>query len=165
MTLKRKLLSLRHVLRLLPELLSHLGTLESLLPKLVALEPILDKIGGLDNRVSELAILEATVPRLQSLDEALAKIERLGQIRQIETVVVQSNGNGHNHDLDRLKVLSKFAQLTGKAKEIETEWQKIQQDEHDAHFSYQVFRGRNEVEYAYKKGIVDGIKWCVDRFS
>lgn len=168
MTIKRRLLSLRHTLRLLPEVLSHLDSLETLLPKIVALGPILDRLGNMDKKISELEILEATVPRLEALDKALAKIERLGHVEAVpiqHTVPVAVSSNGHDHDLNRLKILSKFVALEGKAREIEQEWQKIQQDEHDSFFAFQVFRGRNEVEHAYRKGITDGIKWCVERFS
>lgn len=66
--------------------------------------------------------------------------------------------SGHMASLQVLK-------LSGRAKEIEKEWQKIQQDEHNAVFANQVFNGRNGEEVAYRKGIVEGIKWCVDRFS
>lgn len=69
------------------------------------------------------------------------------------------------HQLRRLKALWKFANLGTKAREIEVEWQKIQQDEHDAFFCFQVFKGNTQADYAYKKGVADGIKWCVERFS
>jgi len=62
-------------------------------------------------------------------------------------------------------VLWRFCKLLGKAKEIEIEWQRIQQDEHDAYFKFQIFRGNEQAEHAYKKGIAEGIKWCLNRFS
>lgn len=70
-----------------------------------------------------------------------------------------------DHEVSRLRLLAQFSTVGGKALEIEKEWQRIQQDEHDSFFEFQVTRGNNEKEYAYKKGIADGIKWCVKRFS
>lgn len=70
------------------------------------------------------------------------------------------------HALNRWKILYRFVCLMGKAREIELEWQRIQQDEHDFNYAFQT--GMNEdkqARYLYKKGIADGIKWCVDRFS
>jgi len=169
MTIKRRLLLLRHVFKLLTRLFNQLDALESILPKLTALGPILEKIGDLDKRVSELAILEATVPRLIQLDEALMRLQRLGHetpaVTTQQPVPVAVSSNGHDQEMNRLKLLSQFVKLSGKAQEIELEWQKIQQDENNAYFAYQVMRGDATREHAYRKGIVDGIKWCVNRFS
>lgn len=65
---------------------------------------------------------------------------------------------------NRMKLLEKFSLLDAKSKEIEAEWQKIQQDEHNATFAFQSGRS-NEVDASYKKGVADGVKWCLNRFS
>jgi len=166
MRIEERITGLRDALVLLPGVLRQLDSLESLLPKLEALGPVLDRIGGLDERVGDLAIIEQAAPRLESLDNALERLHSLGQ-KEPKALMAQEKpmANTVNHDLERLKMLSKFAALVGKAKEIEQEWQKIQQDEHDSFFAFQVMRGSNEREYAYKKGIADGIKWVINRFS
>lgn len=69
-----------------------------------------------------------------------------------------------DREVSRLRLLAQFAGMKGKAEEIEKEWQRIQQDEHNAHFAFQILRGNNESEYLYKKGIAEGIKWCIDHF-
>jgi len=155
MTINKRFLRLRRLLKFIPRLLAHLEILETYLPRLEALDGLLVRLDGFDER-------------LKALDRALLKMENIDKMKPAEVLVpAVSNGNGHSddHDLNRLKILGKFVQLAGKAQQIEKEWQKIQQDEHDAFFAFQVFRGKNEVEHAYKKGVTDGIKWCVDRFS
>lgn len=67
--------------------------------------------------------------------------------------------------MTRIKLLWRFVKLYPKAKEIELAWQKIQQDKHDFDFKNQVGRGTAEAELAYKRGIVDGIKWIINTFS
>jgi hypothetical protein len=70
------------------------------------------------------------------------------------------------HALTRLALLWRFVQFTGKSEAIEQEWQRIQQDEHDFKYAFQT--GMNEEtqgKYLYKKGIADGIKWCLKNFS
>lgn len=76
----------------------------------------------------------------------------------------KKNGKANVHEVARLKLLMKFSHLKGRSEEIEKEWQRIQQDEHDSYFEFQVLRGQNELEHAYKKGIREGIQWCIDRF-
>lgn len=150
----RRLLHLRRLLRLIPKLLKALDILEVLQPKLEA----------------DLLILEETVRKFENLDACLSRIESAGR-RPVEAqaVAVAATKNGthaeERYGWNRLQMIAKFASLTGKAKEIEQEWQRIQQDEHDEHFAFQVLRGSNESTYLYKKGIADGIKWCVEHFS
>lgn len=67
--------------------------------------------------------------------------------------------------MNRFRILWRFCSLLGKREEIEREWQKIQQDEHDEFFRFQIYKGIAGDQLAYKRGIVDGIKWCIDRFS
>lgn len=126
------------------------------------------KLGDLDTKVSALEVLERTVPKIERLDEALGRLHSL-EAPQARVMVVaeHSNGKAHSvpHEWDRLKVLSKFTNLAGKAEAIEQEWQRIQQDEHNEFFAMQIMHGNNESAYLYKKGIVDGIKWCVNHFS
>jgi|GEM_PF-2683705 len=68
------------------------------------------------------------------------------------------------HFVARVLLIRRFFRLVGMAREIELEWQKIQQDKNDAHFALHSLRGNAELEYIYRKGIEDGIKWCVKRF-
>lgn len=152
MTLNRRFLRLRRLLKLVPRLLSHADVLEAFLPRLVALDAILGRLEGFDDR-------------LKALDKALYRMEKIGK-EEAQPVAVVTHSNGkHDYEEGRIKMLGKFVALAGKGREIELAWQKIQQDEHDAFFAFQIFQGRNEVDYAYKKGIADGVKWCVERFS
>lgn len=49
---------------------------------------------------------------------------------------------------------------------IESEWQKLQQEEHDTLYGFQVrLREDQKQDHSYKKGIVDGVKWCMERFK
>lgn len=137
--------------------------LVDLIPKLAALNQILERLSSIDMRITELDVLHATasVAKLESLDASLRKIE---QIAVSNPVPVKVGSNGH--DVKRLQVLSKFSQLSGKARDIELEWQRIQQDEHDALYAFQcTLREENKQDYYFKKGIVEGIKWCVNHFS
>ena len=70
------------------------------------------------------------------------------------------------HELNRLKMAEKFKTLSERASEIEEEWRRIQQDEHDALEAFQTtLKEDNKQDYYYKKGITEGIKWCINRFS
>jgi hypothetical protein len=186
---KRVVLSWR-ILRLLPKLefldeaLPELEAMQAIVPKLEALGKFLPKLRQLDSLIALVETMEAQLPdkdvlasitsKFIYLDEALGKIQSLGQV---PTVVYQeSNGHGQSmqatmikdreiiHGWNRMKLLSKFALLASKSREIELEWQRIQQDEHDATFAFRSGRS-NEVDASYKKGIADGVKWCVNRFS
>ena len=68
-------------------------------------------------------------------------------------------------NLTSIKLLWKFVRMVPQSKELELEWQKIQQDEHNEDFRYQVYKGRPDGELAYKRGFTDGINWCLKRFS
>jgi len=69
-------------------------------------------------------------------------------------------------ELRRLKLLSKFAGIAEKAREVELEWQRIQQDEHDFQFAFHTSKDEeSQAKYLYKKGIADGVKWCLNLFS
>lgn len=103
-----------------------------------------------------------TLPKLDELDVEFVKAEG-DQVKEAE--VAWKAGILDIHQLNRLRTLWRFCKLSSRAKEIESEWQKIQQNEHDEFFKFQVFRGSSKDELAYKKGITDGIKWCVERFS
>lgn len=74
-------------------------------------------------------------------------------------------GLDNKYELERLRLLIKFSKLLGKEKEIELEWQRIQQDEHDFKYAFQASVGEEtQAKYLYKKGIADGVKWCINRF-
>lgn len=184
---KRIVLSWR-IIRLLPKLefldkaLPELESMENIVPKLEALEKLLPKLNQFDRVIARLETMEAQLPdadalasitsKFEYLDSAVEKIKSLGTV----PVVVHSNGNGTTMQAtmikdreiidgwNRMKLLSKFALLASKGREIELEWQRIQQDEHDATFAFHSGRS-NEVDVSYKKGVVEGIKWCVNRFS
>ena len=66
----------------------------------------------------------------------------------------------------RLKLLYRFFKIADKARQVELEWQKIQQDEHDFKYAFQALPSEDsQSRYLYKKGIADGIKWCLKLFS
>lgn len=161
MTLFRKFIHLRRLFRLLPKLDKSLNELEALVPKL-------EKI-NLDKRIAEMGIINEFIPRFEQLDSALVKLADVG--KPIEVRVMESPKKKpvldltEQHELNRLRMLSKFVALSGRAREIELEWQRIQQDDNDETFAFKMLRGQNENMYFYKKGIVEGIKWCVNRFT
>lgn len=145
-----------------------LSAAERLIPKLECLDSILPKLSALGNQVPELEILGQIVPKFEQLDAALAKLGELGKPVPLAVVPVvdqSKNGSKFDHEWNRLKMLGKFVQLAGKAKEVESEWQRIQQEEFDAVFAAQLTgRKDDELLFVYKKGVTEGIKWCVNRF-
>ena len=161
-------------MRALDEGLPKLTALETFLPKFDALQGILDHLERMERRMPDEVTLVDMARKLSVLDATIAKIEAF---RPPETVmVIQERHNGkvqvvqkpdltEQHNWNRMKMLTQFVSLAGKAREIELEWQKIQQAENDAFFAFQSFKDKAESEYIYKKGIADGIKWCVNRFS
>lgn len=70
------------------------------------------------------------------------------------------------HLVWRIRLVYIFSQLIWKATEIETAWKEIQQNEHDFHYAFNC-RPNDETQsqYLYKKGLADGVKWCISRFS
>lgn len=128
----------------------------------------LDKLSDIFSRIDELeANLKNISCGMETLDGSLERLKCLDS--KPVTQVIHVNGSKKlpdpvQHEWSRLKLLSKFANLSGKAEEIEKEWQKIQQDEFDTYFSFQVVRGQNELDLMYRKGIREGIQWCIDRF-
>ena len=112
------------------------------------------------------------VKLLWKISEIVAKMEPL------ESEIEAAHGNAEReaelahrvgvldrHQLKRIKMLWRFASLLPKAREIELEWQKIQQDDNDETFAFNMLRGQNESLHYYKKGIAEGIQWCLNRFS
>jgi len=164
-TRMRRFLQLRRLFRLLPLLLRYLDKLDALWPKLEALNQILERLSSIDSRITELDVLHAaaSVSRLEALDVAIKRIEKVANAKPEPSIPVKSNG--HSQEVHRLQTLSKFAQLSGKAQEIEKEWQRIQQDEFDAVFAHQITGGKNGEDLAFKQGVSKGIKWCVEHFS
>jgi hypothetical protein len=128
----------------------------------------LDKLGVIFDRID---LLESNLKNIscgmETLDQSLERLKCL-DIQPVSRVVYLKESakspDPVQHEWSRLKLLSKFANLSGRAEEIEKEWQKIQQDEHNAYFSFQVLRGQQDLDYTYRKGIREGIQWCIDRF-
>lgn len=121
----------------------------------------------LKTTIPELDAVQDVVPKLEALEKFLPKVGELSAlIAQIESIDSGKKPKDIEvlHGWNRLKLLSKFALVASKGREIELEWQRIQQDEHDATFALRSGKS-NDVDVAYKKGIADGIKWCVNRFS
>ena len=150
-------------LRFLP----YLETLETLIPRLEAMsksiQTIFTKIDSLNNKTPELDILQTMIDRLEMLDQALLKLSKSESLPKVEP----KNGNGaisEKNELARLRMLVQFLSLGAKVDQIEKEWQRIQQDENDSQFAVQV-KGGPESEHFYKKGIADGVRWCVKHFS
>lgn len=155
-------------------------TFERLIPHLESLKSVIEKLDAIERRMPPIEQIEAMASRLVSLDSAVSKIETLANPRPVTVVVSHSNGNGKHsltdeqkaaiqerHEWSRLNLLSKFVNASEKARDIEVEWQRIQQDENDSFFAFQSLRGRSDSEsvYLYKKGIGDGIRWVLERFS
>lgn len=148
--------------------ISKVEAIENFIPKIEALKTILLKLGELNDKTPEFAILEIVIPKMETLNKLMHRLEDLKNRPEPEVHIAHKApaiDNERKHEWDRLILMTKFINISERAKEIETEWQKIQQDEHDAFFNFQVFRGENAKEYAYKKGVSDGIKWLIDRFS
>ena len=154
-----------------------LEALDHLQPRLEALNAILERLEALDKCMPNAETLNTMVSRFESLDGAVSKIEQLGPMPKPVTVTIHQNGSKpvatidktaleEKHEWERLKLLARFAGAAGKAREIELEWQQIQQDENDANFAFQTLnKGNPEGVFLYKKGIADGIKWVINRFS
>ena len=84
-------------------------------------------------------------------------------VAQKKADVDQAN---RRHEENRVLLAAKIMKVSEKARELELEWQKIQQEEHDAFFAFQAIGGKSQESlYVYKKGIADGIKWCINHFS
>lgn len=151
---------------------NQLDRLDSFIPKLDALERLLGRLEGVNGTMPPKETLEALNQKLGALDAVVAKIETLAypitkaaQKTEAVVAVVPKEDLERKNEWNRLKMLAKFCQLEGKAKEIEDEWRKIQQDEHDFAYAFQVRNdGNPETMYLYKKGIADGVKWCVKHF-
>lgn len=144
--------------------------LDAVMRQIETLGAILERLKGIEERLAIHPTLIQLAERIEVLDATVRKVENLEIPKTL--VVVQSNGKESHpvqeqlNEWHRLQLLSKFVQLAGKAKEIEQEWQRIQQDEHDFLFAFQVSNGEDsQAKYMYKKGIADGVKWCVNRFS
>lgn len=154
-------------LKLAYSVLTGADALEPVISKIEALSGVLSRLEGIQGRLPESSVLESLASRLETLDSLIQKLEA-----PHESVSVHQNGEQNPpikediQEWNRLKLLSKFVHLSGKAKEIELEWQRIQQDEHDFQFAFQTTPNEEtQSKYIYKKGIADGIKWCIDRFN
>ncbi len=149
-----------------------------LIPKLESLEKTVPTLEALEQALGHLEALDRFLPRLASLENLFVKVEQLnGLVNRLEgmnePVLVHTNGKPPPqpqpdqtvHDYKRLKLLMKFTHLQGKAQFIEKEWQRIQQEVHDASFYNQVYLGKAESEVAQKDGFARGIRWCIEHFS
>lgn len=141
--------------------------------KLATLEATYLKLEEVERRMPQTSVFDSVMDRLEKMNNAMSKIERIeripvpvssanGEINDVATAL--SKHDEKIHEWNRLKLLSRFVKFADKAKEIEQEWVTIQQDANNSNFAFQSGRGV-EVDVSYKKGIVDGIKWCVNRFS
>lgn len=150
-------------IRLAFSLLKSADGLEGLVAHIEGLKGVLERLEGIQLRLPDKSVLETLAVRLESLDALLTKIES-----PAPPVIVkeQNTVKADLQEWNRLKLLSQFVHLSGKAREIELEWQRIQQDEHDFLFAFQASNSEEtQAKYLYKKGIADGVKWCVKQFS
>lgn len=147
--------------------------LDAFLPKFEALQGILIRLECLENRMPTVESIQSMTEKLASLEAVISKIENMKIPEPIvitqehkdgKTIVVDRKAVNDQVEWNRLKMLSQFTHMAGKADLIEKEWQKIQQDENDAYFQFQILRDKAESEYCFKKGIAEGIKWCVKHF-
>lgn len=128
----------------------------------------LDKLSVIFQRIDELeSNLKNITCGMETLEGSIDRLKCL-DVKPVSQVVYVNGKTKHpdpvQYEWSRLKLLSKFVNLSGKAEEIEKEWQKIQQDEHDSYFAFQVLRGQDALDHTYRKGIREGIQWCIDRF-
>lgn len=147
------------------------------IPKLDALERVLSRLESMGARMPSPEEIDALADRLEALDSTVARIEALGTHPKPVMVYVASNGDkpkakvdqvqlAQKHEWDRLKLLSRFVQAAEQSQKLEQDWQKIQQGEHDAFFEFQSMnKDDSKVMWMYKKGVSDGVKWCINRFS
>lgn len=164
MNLTKRIKLLWRVFKLMPRL----ETLEATVPTLDALESAIPKLETIDRFLPKLEALEAIFTKIEALNVLVERLETMN-----EPVLIHTNGKPHPqptpdqtvHDYKRLKLLMQFSRFQGKAREIELEWQKIQQSAHDRSFYNQVYLGKAESEVAHKDGFVRGVQWCIERFG
>lgn len=151
------------------KLAGRLDLLHGVLSSVESFDGVLTRLYGLERRMPPIGILEALASRLEGLDKMLTKVEASSPA--ITPAVAAASPQTQVsidalREWERLKLLSQFVHLFGKGKEIETEWQRIQQDEHDFQFAFNSSpTEENQSKYLYKKGIADGVKWCLKNFS
>lgn len=148
-------------------ILQNIEVLDAVLVKIEALSGILDRLSTIERTLCANETLLSLAGRIEALDSAVRKIEMTPR-----APLDASNGtvvHPVKQDLlewNRLKLLAKFVQLADKGKEIELEWQRIQQDEHDYKFAFDASPNDDtQGRFLFKKGIAEGVKWCVNRFS
>lgn len=163
MTFTRRIALLYRTFKLIPkldELEKTLPTLEDIAfatPRLEVIEQFLPRLGALDDLIRKVSTVNVQLAKLENFHVETKKVEEKPSLPEQQL-----------HEFNRLKLLSKFVNLAGRAEEIEKEWQRIQQDEHDAYFRLGVatIPGMDEakIDFAHKSGIAKGIKWCIERF-
>lgn len=137
-----------------------LDILDGVISNVEALNGVLERLQGLERRMPQSGLLEALAVRLEAFNSSLVKIEQPEKPKETNPVKEDLR------EWERLKLLSQFVHLHGKAKEIETEWQRIQQDEHDFQFAFNSSPNEEtQSRFLYRKGVADGIKWCLKNFS
>ena len=151
------------------KLVNRIDLIEGIVTKIEGLGKVLDRLESIESKLSGNQSLETLASRIEALDAAVRKVETLSLATP--EAPKQNGATVHpvKQDLiewNRLKLLTKFVALADKGKEIEQEWQRIQQDEHDFQFAFQSNPNeQTQANYVFKKGIAIGVKWCVERFS
>lgn len=146
-------------------ILNRIDLIEESVKKVESLGDILERLEWAQKNMPTFGVLEALAERLDALNRVVVTIEETPSPTKL---VAKTNGSKPEdvRDWERLKLLSKFVHLSGKSKDIEDEWRRIQQDEHDFEFAFKTSpTEESQSKYLYKKGIADGIKWCVNLFS
>lgn len=155
-------------LRTAYSLINDLDKIEVIVGRIENLGTVLGRLESIEKTLATCQPLENLADRLGALNNAVTKIETLQGVVPTDEIV---NKTIHpvKQDLmewNRLKLLAKFVQLADKGQEIEQEWQRIQQNEHDFEFAFHSTPSEEtQGQYLFKKGIAEGIKWCVNRFS
>lgn len=158
------------------QLVKRLDILEAIATKIEALQGVLVRLESIERQLPTEKNLEMMVLKLSHLDATIAKIENLGPPAMAIIQPASTNGakphlraTEHMHAWKRLKLLSEFVALSEHAEDIEKEWQRIQQDEHDYQYAFNAKNSdETQAAFVYRKGLVDGIKWVKtlkDRFS
>ena len=137
-----------------------IDTLEAVIQKVEYLDGVIERLSRFERAMPAVGILEQLASRLERFEQIVKKIEAPEPPKPVSDGKVQEV-----QQWNRLKLLSKFVDLSDKAEEIEKEWQRIQQDEHDYKFAFETSpQEETQAKYLYKKGIADGVKWCLKRF-
>jgi hypothetical protein len=65
--------------------------------------------------------------------------------------------------ITRLKVYFNFIKIGKYARDLELDLQKIEQEMNNLQFRNDMSRDQKDIEFVEQRGVVRGIKWCLER--